>query len=247
VSAVGRTLRETPAQVGPLASNLTWTRPPDGRWTPPARTRIVGVVRDIRNVALGIAVEPAVYAPMRQFPFRSVTIAVAARDRATAVEAVRQALKAVAPNTPLGLVEAWPERLRSRTAEPRLLMSTLTAFGMLAAFLAALGVYGLFSWSVALRQRELAIRVALGARPAAVGGDVIRRSAVLVAVGLVLGLGLVQASRGLLETVLFGVTPHDLVSLAAGGAVLFAAAVASSLPPAWRAMQVDPVQGLRAE
>ena len=52
MSAVGRTLRETPAQVGPLARNLTWARPPGGRWTPPARTRIVGVVRDIRNVAL---------------------------------------------------------------------------------------------------------------------------------------------------------------------------------------------------
>ena len=247
VSAVGRTLRETPAQVGPLARNLTWARPPDGRWTPPARTRIVGVVRDIRNVALGIPVEPAVYAPMRQFPFRSVTVAIAARDRATAVEAVRQALKAVAPNTPLGTVEAWPDRLRGRTAEPRLLMTTLTAFGALAAFLAALGVYGLFSWSVALRQRELAIRLALGARPAAVGAGVVRRSAVLVAIGLMLGLGLVQASRSLLATVLFGITPHDLVSLAAGGALLFVAAVASTLPAAWRAMWVDPVAGLRAE
>jgi putative ABC transport system permease protein len=246
-SAVGRELRETPAQVGPLARNLTWTRPPDGRWAPPARTRIVGVVRDIRNVALGIPVEPAVYAPMRQFPFRSVTVAIAARDRATAVEAVRQALKAVAPNTPLGTVEAWADRLRSRTAEPRLLMTTLTAFGALAAFLAALGVYGLFSWSVALRRRELAIRLALGARPAAVGAGVVRRSAVLVAVGLILGLGLVQASRSLLATVLFGITPHDLVSLATGGALLFVAAVASSVPPAWRAMRVDPVEGLRAE
>ncbi len=247
VSAVGRTLRETPAQVGPLARNLTWTRPPDGRWTPPARTRIVGVVRDIRNVALGIPVEPAVYAPMRQFPFRSVIVAIAARDRATAVEAVRHALKAVAPNTPLGTVEAWPDRLRGRTAEPRLLMTTLTAFGALAAFLAALGVYGLFSWSVALRQRELAIRLALGARPAAVGAGVVRRSAVLVAIGLILGLGLVQASRSLLATVLFGITPHDLVSLATGGALLFVAAVVSSVPPAWRAMRVDPVEGLRAE
>ena len=141
---------------------------------------------------------------------------------------MRQALKAVAPNTPLGTVEAWPDRLRSRTAEPRLLMTTLTAFGALAAFLAALGVYGLFSWSVALRQRELAIRLALGARPAAVGAGVVRRSAVLVAIGLILGLGLVQASRSLLATVLFGITPHDLVSLATGGALLFVAAVASS-------------------
>ena len=101
-SAVGREILSTPAQVGPLARNLTWTILPDGQRRPPARTRIVGVVADIQNVALGLPVEPAVYAPTRQFPFGSVTIAIAARDRATAVQAVRSALKAVSPQTPVG-------------------------------------------------------------------------------------------------------------------------------------------------
>ena len=168
-SAVGQEIVSTPSQVGPLARNLTWTFLPDGKRTPPARTRIVGVVADIQNVPLGSPAEPAVYAPTRQFPFGSVTIAVAARDRATAVQAVRRRLKAVSPQTPIGTVETWEDRLASRTAEPRLLMTTLTTFGALAAFLAALGVYGLFSWSVALRRRELAIRLTLGERPAGVG------------------------------------------------------------------------------
>ena len=66
---------------------------------------------------------------------------------------MRTALRSVSPHTPLGTVETWRDRFNTRTAEPRLLMTTLTAFGALAAFLAALGVYGLFSWSVALRQR----------------------------------------------------------------------------------------------
>jgi ABC-type lipoprotein release transport system permease subunit len=70
---------------------------------------------------------------------------------------------------------------------------------------------------------------------------------VLVAVGLCLGLGLVQASRGLLSAVLFGVTARDPVSIATGAALLFAAAILASLPAAWRAMRVDPVAGLRAE
>ena len=69
----------------------------------------------------------------------------------------------------------------------------------------------------------------------------------LVAIGLALGLGLVQAARGLLSAVLFGVTPHDVTSIAIGTAVLFVAALVATLPPAWRAMQVDPVEGLRAE
>jgi ABC-type antimicrobial peptide transport system permease subunit len=147
----------------------------------------------------------------------------------------------------VGLVESWEDHFASRTAEPRLLMTTLTAFGALAGFLAALGVYGLFSWSVALRRRELAIRLTLGARPAAVGAGVVRRSLVLVVIGLSLGLALVQTGRGLLSSVLFGVTAHDPMSLASGAALLLVAALVASLPPAWRAMRVDPVEGLRAE
>jgi len=246
-SAVGAEIVSTPAQVGPLARNLTWTVLPDGKRQPPAHTRIVGVVADIQDVPLGVPVEPAVYAPMRQFPFGSVTVAIAARDRATALQAVRGALKAVSPQTPLGLVESWEDHLGGRTAEPRLLMTTLSAFGAMAGFLAALGVYGLFSWSVALRRRELAIRLTLGASPAGVGASVLRRSLVLVAIGIAGGLALVQVSRGLLSAVLFGVTAYDATSLVAGAVLLLVAALVATLPPAWRAMQVDPVEGLRAE
>jgi putative ABC transport system permease protein len=209
--------------------------------------RIIGVVADIQDTALGLPVEPAIYATTRQFPFCSVTIAIAARDRAAAVQAIRQAVKTVSPNTPLGLMETWQDRFNSRTAEPRLLMTTLTAFGALAAFLAALGVYGLFSWSVALHQRELAIRLTLGARPLSVAATVVRHSVALVVIGLIAGLALVQAARGALSTVLFGITPNDLTSIVIAATLLFVAALIASLPPAWRAMCVDPVEGLRAE
>jgi putative ABC transport system permease protein len=245
-SAVGREILSWSFQIGPLGRNLTWKLTPDGHAVAP-RIRVIGVIADIQNVALGLPAEPAVYATSRQFPFSSVTIAIAARDQAAAEQAARNALKAVSPNTPLGTVETWPGRLSRRTAEPRLLMTTLTAAGALAAFLAALGIYGLFSWSVALRQRELAIRLTLGARPVSVGAAVVRHSVALVVVGLVTGLALVQTARGALSTVLFGITPNDLTSIAIAGALLFAAALAASLPPAWRAMRVDPVEGLRAE
>jgi putative ABC transport system permease protein len=245
-SAVGRELLSWSFQVGPLGRNLMWSMTSDGHPVPP-RIRVIGVVADIQNVALGLPVEPAVFATTRQFPFGSVTIAIAARTSATAVQAMRNALRAVSPNTPLGSVETWHERFNRRIAEPRLLMTTLTAFGALAAFLAALGVYGLFSWSVALRQRELAIRLTLGARPVSVAASVVSHSVALVAIGLLAGLALVQAARGALSAVLFGVTPTDGTSIVVAATLLFVAALLASLPPAWRAMRVDPVEGLRAE
>jgi len=126
-------------------------------------------------------------------------------------------------------------------------MTTLTMFGGLAAFLAALGVYGLFSWSVALRKRELAIRLTLGAKPSGVAAAVIRHCAVLAIVGLTAGLIVVQLAKGALATVVFGVTPSDITSMAVAATLLLATAVLASLLPAWRATRVNPVEGLRAE
>jgi len=245
-SPVGREMLSWASQIGPLGRNLTWRAAADGRRIQP-RVRVIGVVADIQNVALGMPVEPAVYFPTRQFPFSAVTIAISARDTSTALQAMRTAVRSVSPNTPLGTVETWHDRFNTRTAEPRLLMTTLTLFAGLAAFLAALGVYGLFSWSVALRQRELAIRLTLGARPVSVGASLVRHSVVLVAIGLACGWALVQTAQGALATVLFGVTPSDAASTASAALLLFVAALVASLPPAWRAMRVDPVEGLRAD
>src|SRR4030095_2919585 len=127
---------------------------------------VVGVVKDVRNTPLGQAVEPAIYFGAQQFPFRELFVTVRATTVPAAVTAVRAALAATAPTVPMGVVRTWGERMAARTAEPRLLMMLLLFFGATAALLAGLGVYGLFSWSVAQRTRELAIRLTLGARPA---------------------------------------------------------------------------------
>jgi putative ABC transport system permease protein len=205
------------------------------------------VIRDVRNVPLGQTVEPAIYFSTRQFPFRDQFLAVKAVDAATATAAIRTALRIAAPSVPMAPVQTWGDRYARRTAEPRLLMTILVFFGGLAALLAALGVYGLFSWSVALRTRELAIRLTLGAKPAAVGGLVIRQSAVLIGLGLVVGLLLIQVAESALARVLFGVTPSDALSTLTASAVLLAAALMACIPPALRAMRVDPVVGLRAD
>jgi ABC-type antimicrobial peptide transport system permease subunit len=143
--------------------------------------------------------------------------------------------------------QTWGERFARRTAEPRLLMTILMFFGALAGLLAALGVYGLFSWSVALRTRELAIRLTLGAKPLTVGGLVVRQSAVLVVIGLVVGIVVVRAAESALTRVLFEVSPSDVGSTIGASGLLLAAALIACIPPALRAMRVDPVEGLRAE
>jgi putative ABC transport system permease protein len=245
-SAIGREMRSWSSQIGPLGRNLSWKVAPDGHRIQPT-IRVVGVVADIQNVALGLEPEPAVFFPTRQFPFSAVTIAINARDTATGIAGLKQALRAVSPTTPLGVVETWPDRFAARTAEPRLLMTTLGVFGVLAAFLAALGVYGLFSWSVAIRRRELAIRLTLGARPVSVATSVLRQSVGLVLAGLAGGVLMIQGVQQTLTSVLFGVEATDIPSTAAAAIFLFVAALVASIPPAWRASRVDPVEGLRGE
>jgi putative ABC transport system permease protein len=250
--AVGRMITTMTTGIGPLGVNLMRARPapPPGVHLPPLPPtpfEVIGVIRDVRNVPLGQTVEPAIYFSTRQFPFRDQFLAVKAVDAATATAAIRTALRIAAPSVPMAPVQTWGDRYARRTAEPRLLMTILVFFGGLAALLAALGVYGLFSWSVALRTRELAIRLTLGAKPAAVGGLVIRQSAVLIGLGLVVGLLLIQVAESALARVLFGVTPSDALSTLTASAVLLAAALMACIPPALRAMRVDPVVGLRAD
>jgi putative ABC transport system permease protein len=243
-AGVGRAVRLFATGIGPLGVNLKAVAASHHEGL---AFDVVGVVRDVRNVPLGQTVEPAIYTSTRQFPFTETFLVVRAADAATALTAVRQGLRAAAPQVPIAAVQTWGDRFATRTAEPRLLMVVLGFFAALAAVLAALGVYGLFSWAVALRRRELAIRLTLGARPTGVGGLVIRQAAVLVATGLAGGLAVVWVARGVLAGVLYNVSPGDATSTLAAAVLIVVAALAACVPPVVRAMRVDPVEGLRAE
>jgi hypothetical protein len=246
---LGRRVLTNVAAIGPLGRNLMVIVPPRGSNTPIANVafEIVGVVKDVRNVPLGQAVEPAIYFSARQFPFRELFLTVRASDTATGVQAIRNALATALPGTPMGKVQTWGERMAEHTAEQRVLMTLLVVFGAAAGLLAALGVYGLFSWSVALRTRELAIRLTLGAKPVSVGARVLRQSLVLIAAGLIVGLGIIRLVETALARVLFEMSPRDPASLLAACALLVIVALVACVPPALRALRVDPVDGVRAE
>jgi predicted permease len=243
---VGKGIRTWATGIGPLGTHLK--SPPDYRPPPEGiSSEIIGVIKDVNDVPLGQEVEPAIYFTTRQFPFSEVFIAVKASDPSIAQTAIRNALRKVVPNVPMSTTQTWGEKFAAKTAEARLLMTILLFFGGLAALLAALGVYGLFSWSVALRTRELAIRLTLGAKPSSVGALVIGQSAVLVVAGLAVGLVIVKLAESALTRVVYGVTTTDAMALATASALLLIAAIIACVPPAIRAMRVDPVEGLRAE
>jgi ABC-type antimicrobial peptide transport system permease subunit len=126
-------------------------------------------------------------------------------------------------------------------------MTLLVFFASLAGLLASIGVYGLFSWIVALRRRELAIRLTLGALPSGVAGLVLRQGALLVIAGLIAGWIIILLSGHAIARVLFQVSPADPLSTTLAGVALFAAAIIACLPPAIRAMRVQPSEGLRQE
>ncbi|MGE0813421.1 MAG: ABC transporter permease [Vicinamibacterales bacterium] len=242
--ATGQRLRMWASAIGPLGFNLQFSpeRQHEG-----LVYEVVGVVADVKNSPLGQPVEPAVFLPAAQFPFSELFLAVRASDTAAARSAIRAALQQVAPGVPMALTRTWGERFAATSAEARLLTWVLASFGGLAALLAALGVYGLVSWSVATQTRELAIRLTLGAAPVRVGRTVLVQAAWLVAGGALAGLAIVRLAETLLARVLYGVSATDATALAAATAVLLVAGLGACLPAVIRAMRVDPAIGLRTE
>ena len=253
---LGRILTTTMRGIGPLGRNILAppappppaagaTAAPPAAPPAPSRFEVIGVVADIRNVPIGQPTEPAVYFTARQYPFRAMYVAAAGADLPSTVAAIQSALRQATPGVPVADVRTWNDRVRARAAEPRLLMTILVFFGALAAVLAALGVYGLFSWMVALRRRELAIRLTLGARPAGIGLIIVRQGVLLVTIGLAAGWLIVRFSERLVSRVLYDVTPGDVLSIGGAIAILVIATLLACLPPAVRAMRVDPIEGLR--
>jgi ABC-type antimicrobial peptide transport system permease subunit len=209
---------------------------------------VVGVVADVHH--RGPASNPGaeMYIPIRQFSARQAVLVVRTMsDPSRVAAALRAAMKEIDPALPLANVTTIDTLLAANLSQPRFLATLLTGFAMLAALLALVGVYGLLSYWVSRRARELGVRMALGAGRARVVRLVLGRSAGLVAGGLIAGAGLAIGLSRLIRTLLFGVGPGDPLTVITMAAAIAVAAFAASLPPALRAARLDPVVALRED
>jgi putative ABC transport system permease protein len=164
-----------------------------------------------------------------------------------AIRDVAGQVYAVDRNQPVFDVKTMEERLEDATASQRFQLILIGTFAGLALLLAAAGVYGVMSYLVTRRTREMGIRMALGARPQDVMRQVMRENLTVVCVAIVAGLGGAWALTRYLETLLYGVTALDPPTLAIAPIVLTVTVVLASLGPARRAARVDPMTALREE
>ena len=209
---------------------------------------IVGVVSDVRRQSLDAAPKPAVYLPYQQFvlPYMSVVVRTDAPPAAVA-SAVKTAVRAIDPDLPVETVRSIEDIIETSTGQPRFRATILLAFASLALLLAAVGVYGLISFSVSQRTAEMGVRMALGASPGQVGALVMRQGLLLAASGVVLGLALAAAVGRVIAGLLFETSATDPRLYAALGTLLLTIAALACYVPARRAMRVDPMRAFASE
>jgi predicted permease len=210
--------------------------------------QVVGLVGDVRGVSLAKAPTMTVYLPYWQRFYIKALLAVRTpRDAASIAPDLRRALHRIDPELPVPAARTMKEIVSLSVAERRFQTNLVLLFGIVAALLASLGIYGVVSYSVAQRTSELGIRMALGALPSGIRWLVLRQCLAPVAVGLAIGLIASGMAGRLLGSLLFGVNALDPVSMIAVVVVLSTVAVAASYVPARRATRVDPVVALREE
>jgi len=215
----------------------------------PGFAEVVGVAGDVKNN--GLANQPllAMYTPYAQRPWPAMQFAMRVQggDPMTAANAVRAAVLEIDPDLPITRVQTMDAALSDSIATARLMTALLVAFAAVALVMAAAGLYGVISYTVAQRTQEIGVRVALGAEPR----SVIRLIAIdglrLTAIGMAIGTVAALAAGLGLRSVLFAVSPADPATYAAVLAIFAATACAALIVPARRALAVDPLTALRAE
>jgi putative ABC transport system permease protein len=214
------------------------------------RLTVVGVAGNVRHIGLADPPRAEIYlaAPQAELTWPSLVLAVrTAGDPFAIAEPVKAALRDVDPNVPVVRVNSVDEIVARSIAAPRLYSALFAAFAGLAVALAAIGLYGLVSYSVAERSREIGVRMALGASRRQVMRMVLDDGLRLSAIGAALGVAGGLAATRVLVGLMNGVQPNDPLTFVAVTAVLIAAALLASYLPARRAARVDPMTALRSE
>jgi putative ABC transport system permease protein len=226
---------------------------PNGRMDP-VWHEVVGVVGDVRAWGLDREVKPEFYIPMAQMPAsawdwigRTMDLEVRTRGSAAPIRELRSAVADIAPGVPIYRFSTMEEKIAGTLARSHFDTFLLAIFAGAALLLSSLGIYGVLSYMVVQRTRDIGIRKALGASGAHIVGDVLRFGMALAGVGLALGLAGALAVTRLLSSLLYGVRPTDAITFGVAALVLLLVALAASYLPARRAMRVDPMVALRYE
>jgi len=220
-----------------------------GENSTPWRT-VVGVAGNVRHHGLDQDRTLQLYVPERQWLFADDAVALVVRthgDPSLLAPAVRRAVQSVDPAQPIVRLESMQGVIADSTAQRRLALLLFGAFALIAATLAAAGIYGVLSGMVAERTREIGVRSALGATPRDILRLVLSRGATLAAIGLVVGLLGALALGRFLQALLFAVSPADPLTLGIVVALLGFIALVACIIPARRAVCVDPMTALRAD
>lgn len=215
---------------------------------------VIGVVRDSKYFQLDEGLRAVAYFPYTQYiPDWGIGLYLSnfqvrfAGSPANIVQSVRDAIAEVNSNAPIRSVQTLAERVDDSVASQRLVAELSGFFGILAVFLACIGIYGLMSFAVTRRTHEIGIRMALGAGQPEVLQMVLREVVMLVGIGLAAGLPVAIAGERWIESLLFGTNPLDPETLVGATIVLLGAAALAGYLPARRAAKLDPIVALRYE
>jgi putative ABC transport system permease protein len=215
----------------------------EGEWF-----EIVGVVGDVQHYELGKSPEPRMYFPCAQYPTEAMGWVVRSQvDVASVAPLIREAVWEVDPAQPLTSVRDLEESLIRTVAVPRATMIMTGLFAAVALVLAIVGIYGVLSYAVSRRTREIGIRMALGARRADILRDVIAYGSALTVIGVVLGLAVSFSVSRLLTGLLYEVRPTDPMVFVAVPLILMAVALLACYIPASRASKINPTTMLHYE
>jgi putative ABC transport system permease protein len=215
-------------------------------WDRVTRAEIIGVAGDVHHDGPAKQAYMEIYRPLSQFAYSSMDVVVRVEgDPATFARPVAAAIRRVDPTIPLASAQPVARLAAQAVAPSRLAASLFALFGVLGLLLAAIGIYGVMSYTVQQRRHEIGVRVALGASRGNVIAMVVRRGVLLSLLGIAIGGVLAFAGAGLMQRLLFGIPPHDGVTFATIAAILVAAGVLAAYFPARRAARVDPVSALR--
>lgn len=209
---------------------------------------VIGIVSNSQRRSLDAPVRAAVYLPYTQFvlPYMGAIVRTD-RGAAAVASAVKSAVAQIDPDLPVGDIKTMEQIIEDSTGEPRFRSFLIASFAGLALLLAAVGVYGLISFTVTQRVPEIGVRLALGASPRQVFAQVIGSGLKLAVIGVVLGLIAAAAATTLLRGLLFNTSATDPVVYASLSALLLATAAVACYVPARHAMRVDPMTALRSE